>query len=195
MSEMDENEITTKPQEGTQESPSTSDAQEASADDADEWGDDFNADRARKTIAKLRDELKDAKSDKEPQSEKDRKAIAALKRRISELESADPVDAAAQAAGRSQDVDEAPTLRSENLRLRVGMKVGLPERFIDRLRGDTEDEIYEDAMSLIELVSPSKPDTKPTERKPTERLRGGGDPGTEPEVDNKKLATDILAGL
>lgn len=81
------------------------------------------------------------------------------------------------------------TLEAENLRLRVGVKHGLPEALIKRLSGTTEEEILKDAEELMELFGSKKP---PTNR-PSEKLRGGGDPTNEPEErDLDKLAQDIF---
>lgn len=82
---------------------------------------------------------------------------------------------------------------------RVARRLGLPDNeqvdaFLTRLQGETVDELAEDAEKLLALLAP-KDEPKSTERKPTQALRGGGDPDTEPAVDNRKLAEDILAGF
>jgi len=47
-------------------------------------------------------------------------------------------------------------------RERVARRVGLPEKFIDRLRGDTEEELEDDATSLLEdLPAREGPTTPP----------------------------------
>lgn len=77
------------------------------------------------------------------------------------------------------------TLSAENLRLRVGYELGLPANLVDRLKGTTREELVADAETLLELVAPAK---RPGTRKPTEALRGGLEPDTEPEeTDLKKL--------
>lgn len=81
---------------------------------------------------------------------------------------------------------------------RVARRLSLPDNeqvdsFLDRLKGDTVDELAEDAERLLSLIAPKDP--KSTERKPKEALRGGGDPDIEPAVDNKKLADSILSGF
>lgn len=91
----------------------------------------------------------------------------------------------------------APKAR-EAAEQRVARRLGLPDtaevdEFLSRLKGETVDELAEDAERLLSLLAPK--DKPPTKTKPTERLRGGGDPDTEPEVDNKKLADDILSGF
>ena len=81
--------------------------------------------------------------------------------------------AAEEKAKGSEEKDSRLTaLEAENLRLRVGVKHGLPEALIKRLSGGTEEEILKDAEELMELFGSKKP---PTNR-PKESLRGGTDP-------------------
>jgi len=81
--------------------------------------------------------------------------------------------AAEEKAKGSEEKDSRLTaLEAENLRLRVGVKHGLPETLIKRLSGTSEEEILKDAEELMELFGSKKP---PTNR-PKESLRGGTDP-------------------
>jgi len=82
-------------------------------------------------------------------------------------------------------------LESELLRVRVGAKLGLPEELIDRLKGNSSEEILADAEKLLALVGGSKPPTQ----KPSTALRGGGDPATPPEDDPKQIVASIPRGL
>lgn len=85
---------------------------------------------------------------------------------------------------------EIASLRSELLRSRVGLKTGLPEQVISRLKGDTEEEMLEDAESFMELFQKNRPPAP----KPTEALRGGGRPETEPEeTDLSKIADRMFS--
>lgn len=80
---------------------------------------------------------------------------------------------------------ELSMLRSELLRTKVGAKTGLPEQIVERLKGDTEEEMLADAESFLEIVSPKRPPSQ----KPAEALRGGGRPAEEPEeTDLSKIA-------
>lgn len=92
------------------------------------------------------------------------------------------------AAGGEKDT-RIKALEAENLRIRIGARNGLPDELIDRLKGDTEEEILKDAEKLLGLVTGKKP---PTQR-PKEALRGGADPSAaEPdEMDPRKLAAQI----
>lgn len=76
-------------------------------------------------------------------------------------------------------------LKSTLLQLEVGYELGLPLAIAKRLQGSTREELLADAEALVELVAPAK---KPATRKPTEALRGGLQPDTEPEeTDLSKL--------
>ena len=127
-----------------------------------EESDSFDADRAREKIRKLNSENKNLRDAKK---------------------------AAEERAASVPDKDKRITdLESENLRIRVGARLGLPESLIDRLRGSTEEEVLKDAETLLDLVSTKRPTTG----KPAERLRGGTEPAGEPEeTDPRKLAAQV----
>lgn len=114
-------------------------------------GDKFDPDKALEKIRKLNSEA------------------ANLRKRLKEAEP--------KAATADETAGRLKALEAENLRLRVGARHGLPDAIIDRLRGDTEEEILADAEKLLALVTPKRPPTV----KPTERLRGGTEPTQEPE--------------
>ena len=125
-------------------------AQEADAE-ADETEDEdaFDPEKARAKIRKANSENRN------------------LRKRATEAE------AKAKAA---EGKDERVTaLEAENLRLRVGVKHGLPEALIKRLSGTTEEEILQDAEELMGLFGSKKPPTN----QPQTKLRGGGDPTQE----------------
>jgi hypothetical protein len=124
------------------------DAQEADTDaDENEDSDQFDADKAREKIRKINSENRN------------------LRKRANDAEA------------KAKDVDgkdeRLTALEAENLRLRIGVKHGLPEALVKRLSGSTEDEILQDAEELMELFGGGK---KPPTQQPKEKLRGGGDP-------------------
>ena len=124
--------------------------------------DKFDADRALDKIRKLNSENKNLREAKKAAEEK--------------------------AAGATEKDSRIKALEAENLRIRIGAKHGLPDALIDRLKGDTEEEILADAEQLLAVVAGKKP---PTQR-PKERPRGGTDPADEPEeTDPRKLAALI----
>ena len=64
----------------------------------------------------------------------------------------------------------------------------MTNELIDRLRGDDEESMLADAEKLVGLLKPPAP-----RRKPTETLRGGGEPDTEPEeTDLAKLGARMF---
>lgn len=112
------------------------------------------------------------------------KKIRKLNSEIRGLKKQREQDASRDTAGSDEKDSRIKALEAENLRIRIGAKHGLPEELIERLRGDDEEQILADAEKLLALVSTRRPPTA----KPTERLRGGGDPVQEPEeTDVSKL--------
>lgn len=145
------------------------DSQEEQAAQSEQSGDEqdekqgeeasFDANKALEKIKKLNSEAKNLRSAKKAAEDK--------------------------AAAAGDAADRVQTLEAENLRLRVGARNGLPDELIDRLKGDTEEEILKDAEALLELITPKG---APSHR-PKPSLRGGGEPQVEPdEVDPRKLA-------
>lgn len=59
---------------------------------------------------------------------------------------------------------KAQQIALDNVRLRIGVKKGLPENLVDRLRGETEEEMEADADSLLELVTEKKKSTTTFEK-------------------------------
>ena len=134
------------------------DAPEADDDDADDWRKDFDADKAAGRIRKLQSEAKNL-----------RERAKAAEQKIGDVDTL---------------TKDNGTLSSENLRLRVGYKLGLPMALAERLRGSTEEELIADADELVKIAGGRQAPT----RKPAEALRGGGNPEREPEeTDLRKL--------
>lgn len=131
-------------------------------DEDEDEGDDFDAARALEKIRKLNSENKNLRDAKKAAEEK--------------------------AAGVDDKDREINALKAENLRIRIGARHGLPDELVDRLKGDTEEEILADAERLLAVISGRK---APTPR-PKEALRGGTEPAVEvEETDPRKLAAKI----
>lgn len=138
--------------------------QEGAEQEPTDDGDKFDPSKALEKIRKLNSEA------------------ANLRKRVKEAEG--------KAADTGEKDDRIKALEAENLRIRIGARHGLPDTLIDRLKGDTEEEILADAEKLLELVTPAK---RPPTVKPTERLSGGGDPTAEPEeTDISKLGARMF---
>lgn len=116
---------------------------------------EFDPERARRTIDKLRGEVKDLKKQKET-----------------------PVDD-----------PEKGALSMENLQLKVALETGLTAKQASRLRGETREEMLEDAHELFEAFAPRK--EEPKTNRPAPRLKGGSRPEVEPELSAKDIAAGI----
>lgn len=114
--------------------------------------------RAKEKIRKLNQEIQSTKAKLAEAPKAD--DVAAKDKRITDL--------------------EAATLRYE-----IALDLGLPKEIASRLQGKDRDEMVADAEKLMELIAPTK---GPASQRPAEHLRGGGQPGREPEeTDLKKL--------
>lgn len=106
------------------------------------------------------------------------------KRKISKVNSENKAlrERATQAEKKAASADDLAKQNGDlsvaNLRLEVGYELGLPLAIAKRLQGSTKEEMLADAESLVELVAPTK---RPPSNRPTETLRGGGQPEREPE--------------
>ena len=125
----------------SQEEPQT-DTPDAEPAESDEDG--FDPEKARAKIRKINSENRN------------------LRQRAADAEAK-----AQEAEGKGEQLTK---LEAENLRLRIAVKHGLPEKLVSRLTGTTEDEILQDAEELMELFGGRKP---PSQR-PTESLRSPG---------------------
>jgi hypothetical protein len=100
-------------------------------------------------------------------------------------------NAAREAVRTAKSSPESESLRAENMRLRVAMTAGLDADLADRLRGNTEDELLEDAQKLLDRFYPAEKKPLPT-RQPKPALRGGSNPDEEPELSPDDIAKRIL---
>lgn len=119
----------------------------------------WDPERAKRKIAKLNSEA------------------ANLRKRLTEAPKAE------DAAAKDKRIGE---LEAASLRYEIALDLGLPKEIAARLQGADRDEMVADAEKLLELLAPAK--RPATTRKPTEALRGGLTPDTEPdETDLSKL--------
>jgi len=171
MSEQDttpEPEANTEAEETTEEQPEQSQESQEDTNSSDEtdWRKNFDPDKAADRIRKLQSEAKNLRERTKAAEKKAEDTDGEKDQRIS-------------------------TLEAELLRERVGRRLNLPDELVDRLRGDTEDDLLADAEKLVALVGPAK---RPGSRRPAEQLRGGGEPEREPEeTDTRKIAERMFA--
>lgn len=142
--------------------------------------DDFDKERAMETIKKLREfEKKSKVQEKELLALKE----AEQKRKESEMSEIDKANLRAETAEK-----ELKELKAQKVRREIAEKVGLPVEFADRLRGETPEELEEDAkafsekMPKVPKISTTNPDGSNTTGKKTEmellqEIKSGGAPG------------------
>lgn len=133
--------------------------------------------KANKEAASYRTKVREL----EPLASKAREAEEATK---SEIQKAN--EQLAEAQRKAQEAE----LRA--MRLEVATEKGLTKSQAKRLVGSTREELEVDADELLaDFGGESKP--PPPATKPSERLRGGGDPTEEPEeMDPRKLADSAV---
>ena len=87
---------------------------------------------------------------------------------------------------------EARAVEAETRLMRVqeAYKLGLPLELADRLRGDTPEEVAQDAETLLALFEP-KQQPKLTNR-PKPKLVGGAQPEQDPELDADAIVAKAL---
>lgn len=143
---------TPDPAENTEPETDAPEATETDTETQEPDNDTFDAERAREKIRKANSEA------------------SALRKRLAAEE--------AKSKENAGNGEKITALEAENLRLRIGVKHGLPEALVKRLSGTTEEEILQDAEELMELFGGGK---KPPSQQPREKLRGGGDPTQAPD--------------
>lgn len=95
-----------------------------------------------------------------------------------------------KAASVDELTQENGGLKATVLQLEVGYELGLPLAIAKRLQGATREEMLADAEALVDLVAPAK---RPPTNRPTETLRGGGQPEREPEeTDTRKIGARMF---
>lgn len=91
--------------------------------------------------------------------------------RLKEFEDSQKTDADRQAERLAELESTSRTSSAEAARLRVALRKGLPEDLVDRLRGESVEEIEQDADQLLALIQPE--DRVDLSRRPQERLKPG----------------------
>lgn len=126
----------------------------------------FDKDRALEKIRKLNSEAKNLRSRVKALEPLEAKAREAEESKLSETERY-----AAQIAEAQTRAERAEVAL---LRFQVARTAGLPDDLVDRLRGDTEEELLADAKTLAKLIPPA------AEVKPTSARRSDPSQGSDP---------------
>ncbi|MFZ9392591.1 MAG: hypothetical protein ACO28P_01425 [Ilumatobacteraceae bacterium] len=116
------------------------------------------------------------------------KELAEKAKAYDEYTASQKTEAEKQAEALEAATRERDTLKQEMLRLRVAQEKNLPKSLIDRLRGDTEEEMMADADALLEGISSvAKP-------KPSPQATGAGVVGdADAPSDPATLAARVTA--
>jgi hypothetical protein len=169
---------------------------------------DFDAERAKSLVARLREENRTLKQDRTPQDEKDSKAIAALKRQLAELEPQAKQFQALEEASKTeaQRLSEAAELakqdaasaRAEAVRYKAAATYGISADHFDLLGSGTEEEISARAEKVAGLLAaqaqPTVPPTSTPPTRPVEQLRPGATPSGLVDEDEAVYAALFGAG-
>lgn len=106
------------------------------------WGDDFDAERAWKTITNLRDEVKDLKP---------------FKAQAEELENANKTELERIQEANTSLNERASTAEKQLAQVKAAIDAGIPLEMASRLDGGTPEELAADAKAMADLLKPAKP--------------------------------------
>jgi hypothetical protein len=148
------------------------------------WGDDADFDPAKawSLIQNLRSDIAKFKAERD-------QAVA----KVQQFEDATKTEQQRTEEARLTAERTASNATLEAARLRVALKKGLTDSQAKRLVGETEEELEADADELLESFTDESDDNgQGPQRRPTERLRTGAAPSSEPEeTDPAKLAAQV----
>lgn len=108
--------------------------------------------------------------------------------RLAELEEAQKTEAQKLSERAEVAEKELAAARHDSLRSRVAISKGVPADLVDRLRGDTEADLAEDADRLLALLQPGKP-----RGDVAQGPRGNGEPTGDPASDFARIISGQLA--
>jgi hypothetical protein len=138
------------------------------------------------------DELGDA-GKKALKAERDRAAAAERALRAKEAELADATSRLTAFESQIGDLSKQATERDlTNARLTVALEKGLPRAFVDRLRGNTPEEIAADADELVQLIPPTQSGTSTTNNPRPDPSQGARGPGKSTPADEFAAAVGGL---
>ena len=130
-----------------QDAPEGADAEQTSTEEA------TLGDAGKKALDAMKAERNAAKRERD-----------ALRAKLDEIERANLSDLERAQQDAKDARDRLADLERQNVVQRVALEKGLPANLVDRLRGDTEDDISADADALLALVNaPRKPAPDPTQ--------------------------------
>lgn len=146
-------------------------------------GQSFDPARAWNLIQSLRGENGTVKAERDQ-----------YKGKVTDAERAAMTDLQRAQTERDEALQASTTTAGELARVRAAMKYGLTEEDLDFLSGVKPDEVDGRAAALAQRLGIEAPGggQRPPTNRPTENLRGGGDPTNQTQaVDVAKLIADI----
>lgn len=118
-------------------------------------------DPSDKDDAALPDAVKEILAKERRAAREAEKRAKAAEARVKEHEDAQKSEAEKTAERAEKAERERDEARAELLRARVAARTGLPDELVDRLRGDTEEALEEDAKSLMAAMGATPGKKKP----------------------------------
>jgi len=169
-------------QENTETEEQTDPPETSETDTTDDPGDDIE--KMRAALHKANEEAK-----KHRLKAKELEPLAA---KAKELEDAQKTEQERLTEKLTASEKRAVEAELKAARLEVATEKGLPKTSIKFLTGTTPEELAESADELLALLTPEDPGDPDPRKRPKERLRPGSTPASEPDVDPKALAEEIL---
>lgn len=126
------------------------------------------------------------------EQEKRAKANADAAEKLAKLEDQQKTETQRLSDQLAAEKAQRETLEQQAMRFRVAAIKGVPADLIDRLRGDTEEELEADADKLLELVTPKE--TAGTTPAPRPDLSQGGS-GNGTALNGDPLLNDLKSKL
>lgn len=139
-----------------------------------EWSDEFDAERARSLITRLRTDVKAAKATAITDDQAQMLAEYSL---LQEAAQTDAERRQAEIETLQATAGQVSTLTAENARLRVAIAKGLTLDHVARLKGETQAELEADADEFLKLIGSQASGMRPN---PAQGTSGGG---TGPTLD------------
>lgn len=157
-----------------------------------EWDDDFDADRARELITKLRGETKAAKANGLTEEQQEQLNEYQLLREASQTE-AERIQAELESV--REQAGQVPTLTAQNMRLQVAVDKGLNAQLAARLQGSTKEELEADADTLLGMLAPQPGAQQGLRPNPAQGTSGAGAPSIEDQIAAARKAGDVKLAL
>lgn len=175
---------------GEQQQPETGEQHQPETGEQQESIDDIRSDRDKwKHFARNHEALW-KKSGYKPD---DLKELVAASKRLKDIDDADKTEMQKLAEKLAAADAAAAESKREHLRLAVAYEKGLPMELAERLRGDSEEALFQDAEKLLALLDQKTADDSGKQTRPKEALRPGA--GSRTQDADDPLLRDLKGKL